>query len=108
PSFNRLFQAYRPVRMPYLVGVHTAELECASVKYIPSFTILSIFGVLIPECGLRADRYPYPMSSAKIYTILGREESLSVSPSFFDFFEIQETIKTEMPSTYNQLLGPIR
>jgi len=68
PFFKRVRQAYLPVNNPYLVGVHTPELECASINVIPSAAILSRYFVGILFRQLTS---PQPRSSARIYTMLG-------------------------------------
>jgi hypothetical protein len=64
-------KAYLPVSSPYRDGVQTDALACASVKVIPSSTSLSMDGVCVRAAGFRALTSPYPMSSAKMITMLG-------------------------------------
>lgn len=56
---------------PYLDGVETDELVCASVNVRPSRAILSSVGVLNFDSGLRQLTSPEPMSSAYINMMLG-------------------------------------
>jgi hypothetical protein len=57
--------------MPYRVGVQTELGEWAFVKRMPALAMLSMFGVFTGEVGLYERISPMPMSSARMYTILG-------------------------------------
>jgi hypothetical protein len=56
---------------PYLVGVHTADGEWASVKVIPSRESRSRFGVGILDFELSDLTSPDPMSSAMMKIMFG-------------------------------------
>src|SRR5580658_6344515 len=82
PFFNLERQQYRPVRMLYLLGVHTADEACMSVNRIPSFANSLQFGVGTAEWALYTSMSPQPRSSARMYTTFGFFVAVPAAASF--------------------------
>ena len=53
------------------MGEQTADVECASVKLMPSSASWSIAGVFSPIFGLNAETESIPMSSPRMMMTLG-------------------------------------
>ncbi len=79
PRLSRERQLYRPVSTLYRVGEQTAEVECASVKDIPSAHQLvdgrCVESHLLVQCGHRIDAHVIRENDNHIRDDRGRRQA---------------------------------